>query len=108
MEKRNLSPIKEAVSLLGFGTMRYPILGQEIDRETLRAMFDLAMSQGVNYYDTAYVYHGGQSEAMVGELLVDRYPRESFQICTKLPGYQVGVGPGRAGVYSAAAGKRSC
>ena len=89
IEKRNLSPIKEAVSLLGFGTMRYPMLGQEIDRETLRAMFDLAMSQGVNYYDTAYVYHGGQSEVMVGELLVDRYPRESFLLADKMPGWKL-------------------
>jgi len=53
MKKRSLHKIQEAVSLLGFGTMRYPMLGEEIDRESLRAMFDLAMEQGVNYYDTA-------------------------------------------------------
>ena len=89
MKKRSLHKIQEAVSLLGFGTMRYPMLGEEIDRESLRAMFDLAMEQGVNYYDTAYVYHGGLSECMVGELLVDRYPRESFFLADKMPGWKL-------------------
>lgn len=89
METRCLPPIRDRVSLLGFGTMRYPMVGDEIDRETLRAMFDLAMDQGVTYYDTAYVYHGGQSESCVGELLVDRYPRDQFYLADKMPGWKL-------------------
>lgn len=96
MEKRSLHKIKTPVSLLGFGTMRYPMQGEEIDKKSLQTMFDQAMEAGVNYYDTAYVYHGGQSECMVGELLVDRYPRENFFLADKMPGWKLPADAGPA------------
>lgn len=79
------------LSALGLGTMRLPVLEgdySKIDEERAGEMFDLAMRAGINYYDTAWGYHGGQSEPTVGKLL-SRYPRESFYLATKFPGYQV-------------------
>ena len=87
MEMKKLGKIKEDISLLGFGTMRYPTKDGEINREELQKMFDIAMAGGVNYYDTAYVYHDGKSEGFVADLLVDRYPRESFYLADKMPGW---------------------
>lgn len=82
--KRNLAG--EQVSLLGFGCMRFPT-GKDgkIDRSAATKMIDEAMQAGINYYDTAYMYHGGESESFVGEALVSRYPRDSFYLATKLP-----------------------
>lgn len=79
------------ISALGFGTMRYPVLeGKEdqIDVEQARKMIAYAMEHGVNYYDTAWGYHAGQSELVTGELLKE-YPRESFYLATKFPGYDL-------------------
>lgn len=77
----------QKISRLGMGNMRLPILpGQPdsmIDKEKAQAIIDYAMQQGINYYDTAYVYHSGKSEEFLGEALVDRYPRESFCLATK-------------------------
>lgn len=77
--------------LLGFGTMRLPVLEENgekvIDREQTKAMVDYCMAHGVNYFDTAYPYHGGKSEIVVGECLKD-YPRESFYLADKYPGHQ--------------------
>lgn len=70
---------------LGFGLMRLPMAGDEIDIGQLKHMVDRFMEQGFTYFDTAYVYHGGKSEVAAGEALVKRYPRESFQLATKLP-----------------------
>lgn len=73
---------------LGFGVMRLPLLegeGKEVDMNAARAMFDAFMAAGFNYFDTAYVYHGGKSEEILRELIVKRYPRESFTITDKLP-----------------------
>lgn len=77
------------LSGLGMGTMRYPIIdgkANQIDMDAAREMFAYAMENGINYYDTAWGYHGGTSEAATGELLKD-YPRESFYLATKFPGY---------------------
>ena len=74
-------------SLLGFGCMRLPIVGGDaakIDREPALAMIDYAWKHGVNYFDTAYPYHGGNSELVVGEAL-QRYPRGSFFLADKMP-----------------------
>ena len=73
------------IAKLGFGLMRLPMLGEEIDLEQVKAMVDQFMGKGFTYFDTAYVYHGGLSEVMAREALVKRYPRESFQLATKLP-----------------------
>ncbi len=78
------------LSALGFGAMRLPVLKDgsgAIDREELDRMVDAAMAAGVNYFDTAYPYHGGQSEVCLGASLA-RYPRESWFLADKFPGHQ--------------------
>lgn len=77
------------LSTLGLGNMRLPVHsdqeGRPIDYDKAREIIDAAMAGGVNYYDTAYVYHGGESEVFLGQELVARYPRESFFIADKFP-----------------------
>ncbi len=88
MQYSEFNSIGKKISKLGFGLMRLPKLkdnGEVIDREEAFKLIDLAMKSGVNYYDTAYFYHGGDSEQFVSEAL-SRYPRESFYLATKLPG----------------------
>ncbi len=75
----------ESIKKLGFGLMRLPMKGEEIDIEQVKKMADTFMSKGFTYFDTAYVYIGGKSEVALKEAVVDRYPRESFQCATKLP-----------------------
>lgn len=78
------------LSLLGYGAMRLPTLGSDdkIDVSEAERLIDRAMEAGVNYYDTAYPYHGGNSEIAVGKIL-KKYPRDSYYIATKFPGHQV-------------------
>ena len=76
------------LSALGFGAMRLPV----IDREETFRMVDVAMKGGINYYDTAWGYHDGNSELVMGEALA-RYPRDSYYLATKFPGYDVGNMP---------------
>ncbi len=75
--------------LLGFGLMRLPQKGTEIDHEQLCDMVDRYMQAGMNYFDTAYIYHEGRSETAAREALVKRYPRDSFMLATKLPAWEV-------------------
>lgn len=73
------------VKKLGFGLMRLPTLPDgTIDIEQSKTMTDMFMRAGCTYFDTAWVYGGGASECAAKEILVDRYPRESFQLATKL------------------------
>lgn len=73
------------ISKLGFGAMRLPKMADDsIDMAETAAMVKKAMEGGVNYFDTAYTYHGGQSEKAMGEIL-SQYPRESYYIATKMP-----------------------
>ncbi len=75
----------ESTPKLGFGLMRLPKNGMEkIDIEQTKKMVDLFMEAGLNYFDTAYVYDGGDSECAAKAALVDRYPRESYTLATKL------------------------
>jgi len=78
--------------LLGFGAMRLPTKEVDgasvIDEAETERMIDLAMSKGVNYFDTAYPYHGGNSEIVLGKLLA-KYPRESYYLADKYPGHQL-------------------
>ena len=69
---------------LGFGLMRLPKKGGKIDIEQTKQMVDLFMKAGLTYFDTAYVYDEGDSERAAKAALVDRYPRESFTLATKL------------------------
>ncbi len=85
MEKRKMEKLGVETSLLGFGCMRFPTNAEgKIDREKAEAMMDKAIAAGVNYIDTAYPYHGGESELFVGEVL-KKYDRDSFYLATKLP-----------------------
>ena len=71
----------------GFGLMRLPMLGSEVDVEQVKVMVDKFLAAGFTYFDTAFGYIGGKSEEAIKEALVDRYPRESFQLATKLPAW---------------------
>ena len=85
MEKRRFEKLGIDVSLLGFGCMRFPTDAEgKIDRVLAEKMLDKAIASGVNYIDTAYPYHGGESELFVGEAL-KKYDRDSFYLATKLP-----------------------
>lgn len=74
---------------LGFGLMRLPEKDGAIDHERVCSMVDRYMQAGMNYFDTAYVYHGGRSEVAAREALVKRYPRDSFMLATKLPAWEI-------------------
>lgn len=79
------------LSALGFGAMRLPVIDGDdgaIDESRALAMVDYAMEHGINYYDTAWGYHSGNSELVMGRALA-RYPRESFYLATKFPGYDL-------------------
>ncbi len=85
MEKRCMEKLGISPSLLGFGCMRFPVTEDgKIDEEKAEKMLDLAMEKGVTYYDTAYPYHGGDSEPFVGRVL-NKYDRSSYFLATKLP-----------------------
>ena len=77
---------------LGFGLMRLPEKDGQVDVERVKKMVDLYMDSGLNYFDTAYVYHGGKSEEVIREALVNRYPREAFYLTTKMPIWCVNSG----------------
>lgn len=78
------------ISMLGYGAMRLPTLGADdkINYEEAERLLDHAYKSGVNYFDTAYPYHGGNSEVVTGKIL-SKYPRESYYLATKYPGHQV-------------------
>ena len=80
----------EEIKKLGFGLMRLPMIGGtdgEVDIEQVKKMVDLFLSKGFTYFDTAYGYANGKSEAAAKTAIVDRYPRDSFQLATKLPAW---------------------
>jgi len=77
----------EDIRKLGFGLMRLPMLGEDVDIEQMKTMVDMFLDAGFTYFDTAYGYIGGKSEMAVKTALVERYPREKFQLATKLPAW---------------------
>ena len=80
-----------SLSRLGFGAMRLPCVdGDDAtpDQDAVDEMVDYALEQGVNYFDTAWGYHGGQSEVVLGRALA-RHPRDSFYLADKFPGYDL-------------------
>ena len=77
----------ESMPKLGFGLMRLPEKEGKIDIGQVSRMVDAYMQAGMNYFDTAYVYHGGNSEKAIREALVRRYPRDQFMLATKLPAW---------------------
>ena len=89
METRRFPSLGEEVSLLGYGCMRFPTLpGGEIDEPRAEALLDRALALGVNYFDTAWPYHDGKSEAFVGRVL-KKHPRDRFFLATKLPSWEL-------------------
>lgn len=85
--KKRFKNTNDEISLLGFGCMRFPTLESDdskIDYDKSLEMIDYAYKNGVNYFDTAYGYHGGESEKFVG-IALKRYPRESFYLASKMP-----------------------
>lgn len=85
MEKRKLEKLGIETSLLGFGCMRFPCMADgSINEAETKKMIDKAIAEGVNYIDTAYPYHDGNSELVVGKIL-KKYDRSSFYLATKLP-----------------------
>ncbi len=85
-------PFQDAkLSALGMGAMRLPVIGGDdakIDEEAAKKMIAYAMEKGINYYDTAWGYHGGHSEVILGRAL-RLYPRESYYLADKFPGYDL-------------------
>lgn len=80
-----------ALSALGYGCMRLPTTGgndANINEEEAAKLIARAMEAGVNYYDTAWGYHAGNSELVIGKIL-KHYPRDSFYLATKFPGYDL-------------------
>lgn len=77
------------MSRLGFGCMRLPLLKADrpdsFDFAKIDALFDTFLARGFRYFDTAYTYHGYEGEKAVRRALVDRHPRDAFQLATKLP-----------------------
>jgi len=74
------------LSALGFGTMRFPKVDGVIDEQQVQEMVDYAIENGVNYFDTAYPYHEGKSEIIIGNCL-KKHPRSSFYLADKLPAF---------------------
>ena len=79
----------EYKSKFGFGCMRLPQTDKndptKINQELFNEMVDIYMEKGFNYFDTSYAYHNGTSEIAIRKAVVERYPRESYRICDKLP-----------------------
>ena len=80
------------LSALGLGTMRLPVTSEtddtQIDIEQTERMVEYAIKNGINYFDTAWGYHSGESEKVIGNAL-SKYPRDSFYLATKFPGYDL-------------------
>lgn len=76
-------------SKFGFGCMRLPLTDKndptKIDQNLFNQMVDIYMEKGYNYFDTSYAYHNGTSEIAIRKAVVERYPRESYKICDKMP-----------------------
>ncbi|GAB5082773.1 aldo/keto reductase [Hominimerdicola sp. 21CYCFAH17_S] len=89
VDKRSMPKLGIETSLLGFGCMRFPTSSDgAIIEDRAEKMIDEAISAGVNYIDTAYPYHNGDSEPFVGRVL-EKYPRDSYYLATKLPCWQI-------------------
>ena len=89
MVYKNFKNLK--LSALGMGCMRLPVIDNNdsnIDEQKTAEMVAYAMKNGINYYDTAWGYHNGNSEIVMGNVL-SKYPRENYYLATKFPGYDI-------------------
>lgn len=96
------------LSMLGMGNMRLPTTAERgpIDENKARAIIDRAFAGGVNYFDTAYRYHNGESESFIGRALAD-FPRESWYLASKMPGHMMNYENGKLGFQGYLAGHRA-
>ena len=94
------------LSLLGMGNMRLPTLGENgpIDENKAREIVEYAFEHGVNYFDTAYRYHGGESEGFTGRVL-EQFPRDRWHLATKMPGHMMEYKNGRYAFTGLLAGR---
>ena len=76
----------EVKERFGFGCMRLPMIGEEVDIEQFKQMVDLFLDRGFNYFDTAHGYIKGKSELALREGLTGRYPRDRYILTDKLTG----------------------
>jgi len=88
MKYRKMGKTGDEVSILGFGCMRFPHKNGRIDLSRTERQILMAIDRGVNYFDTAYIYHGGRSESILGDILAKGY-RDKVRIATKLPPFMV-------------------
>ena len=88
MEKNYIEKLGIELPKLGFGCMRLPIKDNKISFEEAKELIHLAMDNGLNYFDTAYPYHEGESEIFLGKVLPE-FPRESYFLTTKLPIWKI-------------------
>lgn len=97
----------QRLSYLGMGNMRLPTTETRgpIDEAAARKMIERAYEGGINYFDTAYRYHGGQSELFVGEVL-KQYPRDTWYLATKLPGHMMRYENGQLGFQGYLSGEK--
>ena len=82
--RRMLRNTDISVPLLGYGTMRLPTIDDKIDYEKSEALVKRALEAGINYFDTAYFSHKGQSEKFCGDIL-SKFPRDSYYLTSKMP-----------------------
>lgn len=88
MNYRSNSKNGDQLSILGYGCMRFPKKGSSVDEERTERQILSAIEQGVNYFDTAYIYHGGKSESILGQILA-KGARNRVKIATKMPPFMV-------------------
>ncbi len=89
MKYRTLVKDGAPISVLGFGCMRFPTRNGTIDEKRTKEQFSLAFEQGVNYFDTAYLYHHGKSEEILGRWIKERDIRKQIYIADKLPQFLI-------------------
>lgn len=88
MQMRKVEKNNDEISALGFGAMRLPTKNGRIDKKRAKEQIYYAIDNGVNFIDTAYLYHGGSSESFLGEILQGEY-RKKVKLCTKMPSWFV-------------------
>ena len=96
------------LSSLGMGNMRLPTLngGPAIDEATARPILEYAYQSGINYYDTAYSYHGGASERFVGKVM-GQFPRDTWYLASKMPGHMMNWKNGKLGFQGYMVGSKA-
>lgn len=88
MDKKHVEQLGKVMPLLGYGCMRFPVKDDKIDFEKAKELIHHAYNSGINYFDTAYNYHGGESEIFLGKVLPE-FKRESYYLTSKLPVWKV-------------------